>query len=107
MSDKQFLLRSSAGINHFWVTQDDGSYGISSEQDVEAIVEDNKARQNHNDGFSPTRELRHIAHVPTIIWLKWLQEEGFDAFDPANDALLRRKLNDPEWRYLRTCPGRV
>jgi len=45
------------------------------------------------------------AHIPDIIILKWLNEEGWSVFDPNAKAKLRRKLNDPDWRFLRLRPG--
>jgi hypothetical protein len=74
-------------------------------QDVEAIIHNNKELQKErqtSDGF------RHKASIPEVILVKWLDEEyargnstiswGSKEFD----ELIRRKLNDSEWAYLRT-----
>jgi hypothetical protein len=95
-------------VAHF--AEDDGAGGllIHSVQDVAPILERNKAMANHNDGYSPSRELRRVAFIPNIIRLKWLNEEGWDAYRPdLFGEKLVAKLNDPEWRHLRTAPGRV
>ena len=51
---------------------------------------------------------RHVARIPNVIYVKWLDEEhargnaGLRMFTPEFDLIVQRKLNDPEWAYLRT-----
>jgi len=90
--------------------EDDGEGGllIHSVQDVAPVLERNKALQTANDGYSASRELRRVAFIPNILRVKWLNEEGWDAYRPdLYGEKLVAKLNDPEWRFLRTAPGRV
>jgi hypothetical protein len=109
MSLKPFLPAEWEGdVNMFWRDDGDGTGSVISVQDVAPLIEANKAAYNHNDGYSPSRELRRAAYIPNIIRDKWLNEEGWDAYRPDlyGDKLVQ-KLNDPEWRYLRTAPGRL
>ena len=101
------LYASSAGIRHFIEDEEHGRFRIVSLGDADAILEKNKAMATHNDGYSPSRELRRVASIPLIVMLKWLNEEGWWALDPANAARLKAKLNSNEYLYLRTAPGRV
>lgn len=79
---------------------------IETVQDVAPILEHNKALQNADDqGWSPSRDLRRAATIPDIIVLKWRNEYGIDVFDRNHWPAVKRLLNDPEWRYLRTAPG--
>lgn len=87
--------------------QADGSFLIRTAQDVAPILDHNKALANEGDGYSPDRELRRVAFIPDIVALKWLNEEGWWCHDPDNEHRLFRKLNDPDWRHLRTAPGRL
>ena len=82
---------------------------IAHEQDCAPILEANKALANADDrGFvSGARELRRAASVPNAVVLKWLVEEGIDVMNPDHWPAVRRKLNDPAWRHLRTAPGRL
>lgn len=74
-------------------------------QDVEDIIEENKklksVKQNLDWG-------RHIGTIPNVILEKWFNDEwqrGNTAIRWGSkefDALIYRKLNDPEWYYLRT-----
>jgi hypothetical protein len=101
------LLTTEAGVRHTWEDNQDGTYTVHSEQDVEALLDLNKAMANHNDGYSPSREWRRAAHIPAILLLKWRQEIGSDPLHPANRDWLMKRLNDPDWRYLRTAEGRL
>ena len=50
---------------------------------------------------------RHVATIPNVILVKWLNEEhargnvGLRLFGREFDALVARKLRDPEWKELR------
>jgi len=107
MADVLPLLTSSAGVRHYLRTEGDGSIHVDSYSDVSAILERNKAMANHNDGYSPSREMRRAASIPLSIVFKWLNEEGWFALDPRNWDRLSKKLDDPDWRWLRTAPGHL
>jgi len=74
-------------------------------QDVEPILNWNKeARRDeqHSDWG------RHVAKIPNVIYVQWLNEEHAKGnihlrmFTPEFDEIVQRKLDDPEWAYLRT-----
>jgi hypothetical protein len=95
------------GIQHHWLNNEDGTYTILSRQDVEPILDRNKALTTHNDGYNEARDLRRVASIPLILIHKWLKEEGWNALDPKHGDRLKKKLNSSEYLYLRTAPGRV
>ena len=101
------LYRSSAGISHYWRPAGGDDYEVVSLQDCDPVLEANKAAVTHNDGYSPSREFRRAASIPLILILKWLNEEGWFALDPACADKLKEKLNSSDYRYLRTAPGRL
>lgn len=103
---KRFLFRSSAGIDHYTVEDEDG-FRFYSEQALDPILDRNKAMANENDGYTPSRDIRRVATIPYVIGLQWLNEEGWWFMDPDNADRLARKLNDPDWRYLRTADGQI
>jgi hypothetical protein len=81
---------------------------IETVQDVAPILERNKALQRADDrGWSASRDLRRAATIPDIIVLKWRNDHGIDVFNRDHWPAVKRLLNDPEWRYLRTAPGRL
>jgi hypothetical protein len=77
---------------------------VHTYQDVEDIVEENKAWQ----GDKQTGDFRKIASIPLNIINMWLHEEWergnkyIDWNSPEFDALVKRKLADPDWAFLRT-----
>lgn len=107
MAVGEVFTSSSSGIERKWIDNGDGTYSIVATQNISAQLDYNKAAYTHNDGYSESRELRRAAFIPDIIALKWLHEEGWWYKDEANEDKLISKLNDPDYLYLRTAPGRI
>lgn len=81
---------------------------VRTTQDVEPILEANKKLYNEDDrGWSKSKEWRRAASIPNVIVMKWMLEEGINIFKREHWPRVARKLNDPEWRHLRTAPGRL
>lgn len=78
-------------------------------QDVEPQIDVNKAEYNAHGDHKPSRygkgPMHKIATIPPAVVEKWLKE-GFNVFT-ATDAEMRRKLNDPDYKRLRTMPGKL
>jgi hypothetical protein len=74
-------------------------------QDVEPILERNKQLRS-----TPQKSDwgRHVASIPNVILVKWANEEyargntGLRMFTKEFDEIVEKKLQDPEWKYLRT-----
>lgn len=109
MSRRSLLKASSSlgGVNHYWETDSDGNSYVVSVQDVSAILEQNKTRQNDGTGgWNQARDGRSAGFIPTNILQKWADEIGVpfhELFEPEYEPFITRKLNDPDWRYLRTA----
>lgn len=106
MTDRVPLLHGGT-VNHDWIDNEDGTYTVLSSADAEPDLEYAKALANEDSGWSADKTFRRAAHIPDIIWLKWLQEEGWDAYDPANFDKLKQKLNSSDFMYLRTAHWRI
>lgn len=74
-------------------------------QDVEPILDRNallRTEEQHSDWG------RHVASIPNVIYIQWLDEEHrkgntkLRLFTPEFDEIVQRKLQDPDWAYLRT-----
>lgn len=95
------LFVSPSVVSHFHFDASENVATVVSTQDVEPILDHNKALQTHNDGYSPSRELRRIASIPLVVWDD-LMKRGI-----AQDTeALKKWLRDPENRYFRTSEGR-
>jgi hypothetical protein len=88
--------------------QEGGKLVVKRTQNVEPILELNKAAQAEAAGgwrrtHGKTR--RYIAEIPNIVIEAWLNE-GFNIFQ-VSEKELRKKLDSAEWSYLKTIPGRI
>lgn len=107
MGERVHLFTTEAGVSHSAFRDENGALRFVAEQDVAPLLERNRAMAAHNDGYTEDRTLRRVAFIPDVVALKWLNEEGWWMYDPACTDKLAAKLNDPDWAYLRTAPGRV
>ena len=92
------------------IHQDGRLLTVEQIQDVEPILDVNselrKQKQKSDWG-------RHIASIPNVIYVKWLNEEHAKGnthlrpFTAEFDEIVQRKLRDPEWKYLRTDDAQV
>jgi len=85
--------------------KNDKAVTVYSTDDVEPILEHNKALR----GIGQKSDWgRHVASIPNIISVKWINEEyqrgntNIRFLSKEWDALVARKLRDPEWAFLRT-----
>lgn len=76
-------------------------------ENINAVLDLNKEFSAYSDGYTPSRELQHVASIPMSVIGQWIEKYGVDPTARGNEALLSRLLNDPEWMYLRTGRGRV
>lgn len=77
---------------------------VASHDDVEDILEHNKTLRT-----MPQKSDwgRHIASIPPVICVKWLNEErnrghNIRFLSAEWDEIVAKKLKDPDWFYLRT-----
>ncbi len=77
-------------------------------QDVEANLNANQREYNSYGDYNRygDKAQHKVASIPNAVAEKWLREEGFNIFT-ATDAEIRRKLNDSDYKKLRTMPGRL
>lgn len=105
MSKTLFDHDPLTGMTIWWHENElTGEVAFEYEQDVEPILEENKALQNMDEvtkqGFK--NEFWRYASIPNGIQMKWLLEEGLDVYDKNAWPQVMRKLNDPEYRHLKT-----
>lgn len=86
----------------------DGNFSITHEQVVDDILERNKKLANDTDRTKHgiKEEWFHYATIPNIIQMKWSQEIGGDIMARENRKELFKRLNDPEFKYLKTTHAR-
>lgn len=70
-------------------------------------LDNNAAARNHTTGKTRSGDMVRAASIPASVGLKWFIEEGWWFQDPDNSERLMKKLNDPDWAYLRTGGGQL
>lgn len=50
---------------------------------------------------------QHVAHIPDVVALKWLNEHGFNAMLAHPREIARFIEARPEYHYLKTTTGRI
>lgn len=81
---------------------------IRYEGDCLPYLEANKLRANDTE-FSADgirNEMWLFASIPPALQVKWLIEEGLDVYKNEHSDRLFKKLNDPEYKYLKCTTGR-
>ena len=82
---------------------------IGREQDVSLLLDVTKALQN--DGDYSKKGIKeswwHMATVPAIVIEKWKNEKGVDVFNKDHWPAVKRLLNDPEYKWLKTTAGYI
>ena len=90
--------------------KNDGGLEIRTFQDVEPILNANKAKQNDSDfknGYTDSGDMKHVASIPLILLTQWGKEHGVSPMGPEMTEIIRKKLNDPNYAYLRTGRGQI
>lgn len=81
---------------------------IERVQDVQPFIDRNKALANEGDYKKKgiQNSWMHAATIPNVIIEQWLKE-GIDVFNKDHWPKVRRKLNDPDWKHLKTIVGTI
>lgn len=88
--------------------REQGKIVICRTQDVQPYLDANKRMQAEQAGGwrrTAKRTRRMVADIPNVVVEMWLKQ-GFNMFT-ASERELRKKLDEPQWSYLKTIPGRL
>ena len=52
--------------------------------------------------------MQKVASIPNVVVMEWMQE-GINVMNPSKECIgrIKKKLNSPEYAYLRTGGGRL
>ena len=104
MTDKKiFDVNPELGITRTWhydAEKDEAT--IQTQQDVSAIIEENKQEFNQVDERARWGEWTRVASIPLSLYYQLKAEGKLD-----DEAYMKRWLNDPENRHFRVRPGQV
>ena len=84
---------------------EDDNLHVVTKQDVQPILDLNKADRNANlSRFRRSEEMEHVARIPMVVVEDWLNRFGINAMAPSEEDTIRitALLNSPEYAYLKT-----
>jgi hypothetical protein len=97
-----------SGIKRTWVDSGD-SFALKSEFDEEPILADNEKIYNANSLSSQKwqgRDYVLVARIPNWLIEFW-HRRGINFYSKEDWWLVKKILNDFDWKRLRTAPGRI
>lgn len=81
-------------------------YTIHSTQRLNNHFEYSKELYNQNTGRHRSEVFNHVAHIPNLIAEKWMRQ-GISIFNKDHTPKILEMLDSPEYRWLRTRPGKL
>ncbi len=88
-----------------------GGFTLRSHADVGAQIEHNKRVYDGDRMARRKSDMRSIAEIPQIIFMKWMHEEHLTAEELADpkvmDKFLRKKLNNSDNAAFRVGPEKL
>jgi len=81
---------------------------IAHTQDVKPILESNRRAFNASEKHDRWGDFNRVASIPAVVVMQW-QKEGINVMAPnyQDQQKIKKKLNSPEYAYLRTRKGRI
>jgi hypothetical protein len=96
------------GVRCDFVPVDDDTFALTHTQDVEPIFDFNKAHATDGSGgWSPSRDIRHVARVPNVVYYHMLNAHGVDMLNKDHTEAVKRLLNSSEYAHVRTGGGMI
>ena len=104
MTDKKlFDVNPDLGITRTWHYDDEKDEAtIQTQQDVTAIIEENKDEFNQVDERARWGEWSRVASIPLSLYYQMKVEGKID-----DQEYMKRWLNDSNNQFFRTRPGKV
>lgn len=108
-SHKEWNPHKSAMETWYW-DSDTEQFTIRNTFHVGDVLEQNKRAANSSlDQRFGKEMLHHVAEIPMGMVVKFKKDHNLDVFsnDPAEQKRLRRLLEQPEYRYLKTTNSKL
>tara|TARA_R100000231_G_scaffold128588_2_gene99719 strand:- start:229 stop:528 length:300 start_codon:yes stop_codon:yes gene_type:complete len=90
-------------VFHFSNATNEGA--IEHVQEVGSIIDSNKRLQQEDHALKD--EFRLCARIPLVVYYEWKQKFGIDAQKKEDWPAVKKLLNSPEYKYLKTTQRRI
>jgi len=99
-ANKRQIEPDFLGINTKTGVTNDGVFYEHKKADLTSVMRAIHERDDHLG--SGRQDMKLKATVPTIIMLKWANEAGVPMYSREFDEVVKRKLEDPEFKAFRS-----
>ena len=82
-----------------------GEFAIEHIEDIQPLIDSNKKLQQEDHHRAD--EFRLSARIPMTVVYEWKRTYGVDLFNKDHKEGVRKLLNSPEYRYLKTTNRRI
>lgn len=104
MSKRLFDYVPETGVTEWFEDLGGDDFAIHYEQDARPTIEENKRKQSAGrEYYARDKDMWKVASIPIGVQYKWLTEYGVDVLNKDHWPKVKKLLNDPEWRYLKTA----
>ncbi len=106
MSKRLFEHDPVRGLTTWWHPSEDGnSFSLEYVQDVEPIIESNKAKQSAGRAYYASNpDMWKVASIPVVIQYEWATKYGIkDVTAEEYWPKVQRLLNSSDYRWLKTA----
>ena len=77
-----------------------GQFAIEHIEDIQPLIDSNKRLQQEDHLMKD--EFRLSARIPVTVVYEWKNKFGVDVFNNNHKDAVRRLLNSPDYKYLKT-----
>ena len=82
-----------------------GEFAIEHIEDIQPLIDSNKKLQQEDHHRAD--EFRLSARIPMTVVYEWKRTYGVDLFNKNHKEGVRKLLNSPEYKYLKTTNRRI
>lgn len=110
MGEKRiFDIDRETGVITYFESTDEG-FNLYTVQDVQPTLDLNRELRSDKSYWRAGGDMRFVASVPEIVWLKWAMEDGVPASFVFSQEYMKRvaaKLESSDWKNLKTADVRI
>ena len=78
---------------------------IEHVQDIQPLIDSNKRLQQEDHHIAD--DFRLSARIPMTVYYEWKSKYGVDLFNPNHKEGVKKLINSPEYKYLKTTNRKI
>jgi hypothetical protein len=99
-------MRRKIGDNQiFHYHNPTGEFAIEHIENIQPLIDSNKKLQNEDHSIRD--EFRLSARIPMTVYYEWKRKFGVDLYNKNHSQAVKKLLNSPDYRYLKTTNRRI